>query len=138
MKLKDALVKAGKIDESQRGRGRPSAQMIEWAKELVADGWDIDGFTPTKAKESDKPVEVKHKPTTNAGQEIADIGDPIHPLETWEAIVSHNGTLVPIPTGPKAVCNNCSCSLPWCPCPSPVVNLDHQTTGVVVWRIKSR
>jgi hypothetical protein len=138
MRLKAALIEAGKIPKDAGGRGRPPKQWLIWAEELVADGWTIEGFTAKASKDSDKPVEVKHKPTTNQGKEISDIGDPIHPLEVWEAVASHNGTIVPIPTGPKAVCNNCHSSLPWCPCPSPIVNLDHETTGVVVFRVKSR
>lgn len=137
MRLKEALAKAGKIDPSQVTRGRPSAQMIEWGKELVKDGWSIEGFQVPASAVSDKPAEVKHTPATNTGKDISDIGDPIHPLHSWRAVITVNGKKVPPPTGPKAVCNTCIRSLPWCFCETPIVNLDHERTAVVEWVIRT-
>jgi hypothetical protein len=100
MRLKEALAKAGKIDKSQVTRGRPSAQMIAWGKELVAEGWTIEGFDVPITTAPDKPVEVKHTPGTNTGKEIADIGEAPHPLDKFLATVEVNGKKVPPPTGP--------------------------------------
>lgn len=130
MKLKDALVKDGFLKEGQAGRGRPSKAMIQRAKELVAEGWDIDGFSATPTKDADKPAQVTHKPTSNEGKVIVDLPDQMRGED-----------LVPImpdgkvwPLGIKGICQTCKQSLTHCPCPSPVVLLDYKTTGTVTFR----
>lgn len=129
MKLKDALVKDGFLKPGEAGRGRPSKAMIERAKELVAEGWTIDGFSAKPTKETDKPAEVSHKATTNE-KVISDIPDP-----------TRSENLVPImpdgkvwPLGIKGICQLCRQSLTHCWHESPVVLLDYKTTGVVTFR----
>jgi hypothetical protein len=138
MKLKDALVKDGFLKAGEAGRGRPSKAMIARAKELAAQGWDIDGFTVTVTPKSeavaDKPAEVKHTPKTNGPQAIADVPDPTRFENSTEAFSMVDGKRRPV--GMRTVCNNCRSSLTYCPCPSPVVNLDYNLTGVVEFRTK--
>jgi hypothetical protein len=145
MKLKAALVKAGKLKASEAGRGRPSAQMKEWGQELVDEGWSIEGFSPTgtpatvkpekvteKPKPAGKPAEIEVPPKSKG---ILDIGDPIRPTDQWEAYVTIDGKQVPPPIGPKQVCENCGNSLPYCYDKTPVVRVDHETLGVVNFRL---
>lgn len=131
MKLKDALVKDGFLKEGQAGRGRPSKAMIERAKELVAQGWTIDGFSATPTQVTDKPAEVTHKPATNEGKVISETipqtrGDDLVPImpdgKVW-------------PLGIKGICQTCKVSLTHCPCVTPVVFLDYQTRGPVTFRL---
>jgi hypothetical protein len=135
LSLKDALVHAGLLDKSKAGRGRPSREMKENAEMLVRDhGYLISGFAATPSKDADKPAEVKHTPTTPKGVGILDVPDQVRFENSTEAFSIVDGKRRKV--GMRTVCNNCRSSLTYCPCPSPVVNLDYNLTGVVEFRTK--
>lgn len=130
MKPKAALVKDGFLPAgSELKRGRLSADAINRCKELASQGWQIDGYEVSSTANTE-PVVNKVKVATGA-KEIADIGEPFRHEDAWTA----HSTMGEV--GMRTVCNNCRCSLTYCPCPHPVVNLDHETVGVVVFKSRT-
>lgn len=126
MKPKVALVKDGFLPPgSENVRGRLSGKAIERCEALAAQGWDIDGYQVSKTSNSTAPVVLKVKTDSNT---IADVPEPTRFESDWTAWVGKQ------PIGMRTVCNNCRCSLTYCPCESPRVWLDHETQGVVYFK----
>lgn len=124
MKPKDALVKDGFLPAgSENKRGRLSGAAIERCKELAASGWQIDGYSVSQSANTSEPAKVEK--VKNDPNRVFDVPDQTRPESSWTAWVG----IVPI--GMRTVCNNCRCSLTYCPCESPRVWLDHETQGVV-------
>lgn len=133
LSLKDALVHAGLLDKARAGRGRPSREMKANAEMLVRDhNYLISGFAATKSSDSTKPVEVRHTPKTSTPTAVVDVPDIMRGEDLIP--IMPNGKVWPM--GMKGVCNTCKSSLTYCPCVSPVVNLDYNHTGVVTFRTK--
>lgn len=136
MKPKEWLLKNGHIKEITRGR--MSRESIALINEAVKAGTVIEGYpSPTgpnkpTASGTDKPESKVEKTSTG----IANIPEfPLRDENRWEAYANIDGKLKTI--GMRTVCNTCKNSLTYCPCKSPVVNLDFDTVGVVNFRIKS-
>lgn len=129
MKPKVALVKDGFLPQgAENQRGRMSAAAIARCQELAQQGWQIDGFAVSKSADTSKPdtvVRVKTDPN-----EVVDIPEPTRDEKSLTAH-STNGKV-----GMRTVCNNCRRSLTYCLCESPKVWLDHETEGVVVFKVK--
>jgi hypothetical protein len=140
VKLKEALVKDGFLKADQVGRGRPSKAMLARATELVAAGWNIDGFsksTVVDASAGDKTTDViEHKPTVSVGKQIADIGPPRYDPRDYEAYVLENGK--PVVIGIKAVCDICRNSITYCPCPTSYVMRNGHQVPVTVKPVQTR
>ena len=134
MKPKEALVKDGFLPPgSENRRGRLSADAIDRCKALAAQGWKIEGYEVSSSN-STAPVVEKVKVATGE-KTIADIPDyPLRDESMWEAYANHNG-LVKI--GMRTVCNNCGCSLTYCPCKSPMVWVDHEHQCVVNFKTRT-
>jgi hypothetical protein len=136
MKPKEALVKDGFVegghtwssgDENKRGRMSKAAN--ERCGELATAGWQIDGFTvgkPDSVTGVSEVVKVKTDPNA-----VVDIPNPTRDEKAMEA---YSGT---VKVGMRTVCNNCRRSLTYCPCESPRVWLDHDTQGVVYFKVKA-
>lgn len=124
MKPKEALVKDGFLPpEAVNQRGRLSKAGIERCKELASQGWDIEGYQVSKSSDSTAaPVVTKVHADPNR---IADVPDQTRPESSWTAWVGTKSI------GMRTVCNNCRCSLTYCPCEQPRVWMDHETQGVV-------
>lgn len=127
LKPKVALVKDGFLPAgSENKRGRLSAAAIERCKELAASGMKIEGYESKVSNTGEAPTVEKVKVSNSST--VADIGEPFHHEEAYQAFTSEGEV------GMRTVCNNCKCSLTYCPCPKPVVNLDHERTGVVFFK----
>ena len=135
MKPKVALVKDGFLPAgAENQRGRLSAAAIARCQELVSKGWDIDGFVTTKAVVTgitdDPALPLKVERVKSDPNAVVDIPEPTRDEKSLTAH-STNGKV-----GMRTVCNNCRRSLTYCLCESPKVWLDHQTEGVVVFKVK--
>lgn len=127
MKPKEALVKDGFLPPgSENTRGRMSKAAIERCEQLAAQGWQIDGFQVSTSAESSEPAKVERvKVDPNR---LVDVPDIRRPEDSWSAWVGTQSI------GMRTVCNNCRCSLTYCPCEQPRVWLDHETQGVVYFK----
>lgn len=113
MKPKEALIKDGKVPTTL-GRGRMSAAQKERCRELVAQGWQIDGFSLETSKSTDKPAVVKAEPVTNE-KVIAELVYRYDETE-WQA-KAEDGTIF----GMREVCQPCGYSLVGHGCDEPIV-----------------
>lgn len=130
--MKEALVKAGLISASDNKRGRPSRQYIEWTEGLVAQGWNIKGYSTSTAPAGteDKPKVERVKRDPNA---VIDVPDQLRDETLWKAVaVNSEGNAVDV--GMKKVCNLCGNSLTYCAHPQPVVWVDYNLEAVVDFR----
>lgn len=119
MKPKQALVKDGFLPkDAENTRGRLSKAAIERCKELVALGWDIEGYandsTPNSTPTAATVAKVK---VDNGARVIADIGNP---SRDENAVMAKAGTKT---IGMRDVCT-CGTSLTYCWCPNPTVWVD--------------
>jgi len=115
VKPKDALKKAG--FPVKEGRGRLPKDAIEKCKQLVAEGWVIDGYAvekPTKSTKSTAPV-VNKAPVQQTGK-VIDEFVIFWPLEEWTA-KGKDGRIWSM----KEVCNTCRVSLVQNHCDSPTI-----------------
>lgn len=120
MKPKDALIRDG-FPGVKAGKGRLSLEAKERLKVLAAEGWNIDGYSVTKATEA-KPATVVQTKPANGPKVIADIPDETRNESLWTAHVPGGKRI-----GMREVCVNCSQSFTYCPCPTPRFNLDYKT-----------
>lgn len=128
IKPKVALVKDGFLPPgSENKRGRLSGAAIERCKELAAKGMKIEGYETSRSS-SPESVPVVNKVQVSTTSTIADIGEPFRHEEAYQAFTSEGEV------GMRTVCNNCHSSLTYCPCTHPVVNIDHDQTGVVYFK----
>lgn len=118
MTPKQALIKDGKVKVSE-GRGRLSREAKARVLELVADGWQIDGYTvekPTKVNKDSNatpaPVVKAHAPNVKT---VADYVE-FYPEGEYTAEDQHGKTV-----SMREVCRNCGVSLVQDSCGSPVV-----------------
>lgn len=129
IKPKVALVKDGFLPAgSENKRGRLSAAAIQRCKELAATGMQIEGYETVKSSTPDAAPVVNKVKVSTGSTEIADIGEPFHHEEAWQAFTSEGEV------GMRTVCNTCKSSLTYCPCQHPVVNIDHMRVGVVSFK----
>lgn len=138
MKPKAALVKDGFLPKgSENKRGRMSAAAIARCQELVAQGWQIEGFAAKTAKPADesaaaKTVErVKHDPNR-----LLDVPDMRRSESDWSAFVTVDGKTSEI--GFRTVCNGCGNSLGWCYEETSRVWVDHRREAVVNFKPKTK
>lgn len=124
MKPKVALVKDGFLPAgSENKRGRLSLDAINRLKTLAGQGWDIEGYSVSKATAvSEKPVVEKVSVDPNR---IADVPDESRYENDWQAFVND------AEIGMRTVCNVCKSSLTYCRCQFPRVWVDFDTEGVV-------
>lgn len=135
MRPKEWLVKNGHLPPgSENARGRISADNIARIHEAVAAGVRIDGYSVAGSASTPEPK--VERVSTTSGNEVADIGDPTRPeLQTREGGVylteafAGNHSI-----GMRTVCNNCRRSLTYCPCESPLVWVDTDTSSVVTFK----
>ncbi len=135
MKPKEWLLKNGHIKEITRGRmSRESIALIE---EAVKNGVIIEGYSnytapakPVSEAGIEKPVSRIEK--SNGTGILAIPDNPLRSEELWEAYANIDGKIKSI--GMRTVCNTCKNSLTYCPCKSPLVNLDYDLVGVVNFR----
>lgn len=132
MKPKEYLYKHGHIKEI--GRGRLSREHIAIIESAVKDGEVIEGYSastaptgPVKEKTVVEKTVVRSDPNV-----VYDVPNPSRDESRVEAYTFSNGESVSV--GMRTVCNNCRCSLNYCPCPTPKVWIDHTTEGVVKFK----
>jgi hypothetical protein len=131
MKPKEALVKDGFLPPgSENVRGRLSGAAIDRCKELAANGWTIEGYQ-SKSGNTGVAVVEKVKVVTGA-KEIADIGDPIHDENEWEAYITVDDKRETVDM--RKCCNQCQASLTYCPHPYPTIFLDYNAEAVVSFK----
>ena len=112
MTPKQALIKDGTIPVKP-GKGRLSHEAIARCKELVSQGWVIDGYS---ADNSDG--EVKRVATTN--EKIVSEVTILYPESSYRAVVEGMKFTGP-GMGMREVCNNCRVSLVQCHCGNPTI-----------------
>jgi hypothetical protein len=136
MKPKAALVKAGlKPAGYENTKGRMSGKDKEDIARLNKENpdWNIEGFSNSPAPAPKATAEVSDKPKAG-GTGIVDVGPPIRHQDDYEATITVNGKTTRWNLGMKGVCNNCRNSLTYCFCKYPVVNIDHETVGVITFK----
>lgn len=134
MKPKEWLLKNGHIKEITRGR--MSREHISLIENAVKNGETIEGYSRSTAPI--KPVvsvgKAVSKTEKSNGTGIVAIPDsPLRNETMWEAYANVDGKIKVI--GMRTVCNTCKNSLTYCPCKSPLVNLDFDRVGVVNFRL---
>ena len=123
MKPKHALVKDGFLPKgSENVRGRLSLAAKNRLAELVAMGWDIEGFSINKATAA---VEKRPKNDPNT---VIDIPDESRSEFLWRAYAGGREI------GMRTACNTCKASLTYCRCQSPRVWLDYDREVMVVFK----
>ena len=135
MKPKEYLYKHGHIKEI--GRGRLSREHIAIIEDAVKGGEVIEGYsTSTVASgvtdDMSKPIKVEKTVLKSDPNVVYDVPNPSRDESRVEAYTFNNGESVSV--GMRTVCNNCRCSLNYCPCPTPKVWIDHTTEGVVKFK----
>lgn len=113
MTKKEALAKDG--FPVVMGKGRLSREANARIEELVALGWDIQGYVRTSPKSVTSPVAVKKVPVSSSEkvvQEYVILYD-----ERMYKAVADNGKEY----GMREVCNNCMVSLVQNHCPNPTI-----------------
>ena len=134
LRLKEALVKAGKIPATDNKRGRPSVQYKEWAQDLVDNhGYDIIGFVKSGGSAPSTPASVV-KPTAAAPKPksggIVDVPDEVRSESLWNAYLNDKRV------GMREVCVNCSNSLTYCRCGTPMLWVRFDLKGPVTFKPK--
>lgn len=136
MKPKDWLLANGHIKEITRGR--MSREHIALIEQAVRDGEQIDGYAVSTAVRTpaDTPTPPKVEKVAKPSERIADVPDETRPESSWEAYTYYNGAKKDI--GMRTVCNTCGNSLTYCPCRTPMVNLDDGGVGLVSFKVRTK
>lgn len=132
MKPKEALVKDGFLPAgSENKRGRLSGEAIERCKELVSQGWNIDGYSVVKSNEpeDEKTAPVAKKTAAPDPNRVYDIPDEVRSEDVWQAYTYVGGKRTEV--GMRTVCNSCGASLTYCRCRTPMVWIDFDQQSVV-------
>jgi hypothetical protein len=123
MTPKEALAKDGRVPVSM-GRGRLSREGIARCKELVAEGWVINGYSvDTSPSKSTEKTVVKKVPQTN--EKVIQDFVILYDLRLYKA-VAENGKTYTL----RECCNNCRVSLVQCHCGKPTILGDIQVSIV--------
>lgn len=119
MKPKEALVKDGFLPAgSENKRGRLSQAAIDRCKELVAQGWAIEGYANSSTPNSTPTAATVSKVKVETGVKvIADIGNPTR--DEREVVAKANGRTL----GMRDVCT-CGNSFTYCWCDTPTAWVD--------------
>jgi hypothetical protein len=113
MTKKQALIKDGfPVSE---GRGRLSREATARVEELVALGWDIEGYTSSKPKSATEPVAVKKVPVSRTEKVVQEFVI-LYDVDKYKAVTSDGREYTM-----REVCNNCGVSLVQNHCDSPRV-----------------
>ena len=124
MRAKEWL-KANGFPDINLGKGRLSNEQRTAVEAAVAKGVRIDGYQATTNVGAEAPKVERVSPGVTT---IADIGEPTRPEAYWIATAGDQVV------GNRTVCLNCRCSLTYCKCESPRVNLDYNKVGVVSFK----
>lgn len=129
MKPKEALVKDGFLPAgSENTRGRLSGAAIARCKELVALGWDIEGYANSSTPNSTPTAATVERVKVETGvKTIADIGPALR--DETALIARFQGKTI----GMRDVCAQCGNSFTYCPCTNPVKWIDSDTVGAVTF-----
>ncbi len=120
MKPKEALIKDGFLPANAGGRGRLSLAGIERCKELVAQGWVIEGYAAA-------PVSVKDT-TSPAAPKVVKAAKPVNVKEVLDFTIFYErdehkavGVNDGKTYGMAEVCNICRVSLVQNQCLTPTI-----------------
>lgn len=115
MTPKEALLKDGQVPVTA-GRGRMSAAAVARVKELVAEGWDIKGYS--KVSTADAPTKVV-KAAKVGHKEIADLPPLRYDEKEWKAVSDIPSEIGQTVFGMREVCEFCGTSLNYHTCDTP-------------------
>lgn len=132
MKPKVALVKDGFLPAgSENQRGRMSAAGIKRCEELVALGWQIDGFASvSKPSDDSKAAKTVARVSVDPNR-IQDVPDPLRDKRDWTLIEKSTGKPMRY-AGMCNVCQVCGNSFTYCGCANPTCNSLDSTAPVPV------
>lgn len=132
MKPKVALVKDGFLPAgSENTRGRMSKAAITRCEELVALGWQIDGFASVGKPSDDSTAAKSVTRVSGDPNRIADVPEPLRDKRDWTLIEKSTGKPMKY-AGMCNVCNVCRNSFTYCGCANPTVNSLDSTAPVEV------